>query len=325
MNYRATSSEDDPQDRRAGRADDDLAGRGTAEAGAADAAAPRLDPWSSASLPHTVLGYLGLWAGLLACGAMFLGWCGIAFLISPLLDPERRRRIGRVGMHRLFHRYLALLGRLNLVQVDNAELAGLRHERSLILAPNHPSMMDVILIISRLPDVGCIMKAELWDNIFLGAGARMAEFIRNDSPRSMIKLAVQDLQRGSHLLIFPEATRTVRAPVNELSGGFALIAKKANAPIQTILIESDSPYLRKGWSLFRLPPMPIRFRLRLGRRFEPRDDVESLVAELERYFIEELGEGRPTVAGAPAQPMAAGAMAECVPAERPTAPARRAA
>ena len=84
--------------------------------------------------------------------------------------------------------------------------------------------------------------------------ARMAEFIRNDSPRNMIKLAVRDLQRGSQLLIFPEATRTVTPPVNQLSGGFALIAKKANTPIQTILIETDSPYLRKGWPLFRLPP-----------------------------------------------------------------------
>jgi 1-acyl-sn-glycerol-3-phosphate acyltransferase len=178
-------------------------------------------------------------------------------------------------------------------------------------------MMDVILVISRLTDVGCVMKAELWDNIFLGAGARMADFIRNDSPRSMIKMAVHDLQRGSQLLIFPEATRTVTEPVNPLSGGFALIAKKANAPIQTILIETDSPYLRKGWSLFRLPPMPITFRLQLGRRFEPRDDVESLIADVERYFIEQLSKdaaGKPAVA------------AEVVPhAQAPAAPERRAA
>jgi 1-acyl-sn-glycerol-3-phosphate acyltransferase len=133
------------------------------------------------------------------------------------------------------------------------------------------------------------MKAELWDNIFLGAGARMADFIRNDSPRSMIKRAVCDLKRGSQLLIFPEATRTVRPPVNPLSGGFALIAKKANAPVQTILIETDSPYLRKGWPLFLLPPLPITFRVRLGRRFEPCDDAESLAAEVERYFTAELG------------------------------------
>ena len=327
MNYRATSSAADSQDRRAaGAADADYPDPGRVGADAADGGAPDLGLRPAGSLVQTVAGYLALWFGLLTCGTMFLGWCGIAFLISPLLGAEQRRRIGRLGMHWLFRTYLALLRWVNIVQVDNAALAGLRHERSLILAPNHPSMMDVILIISRLSNVGCVMKAELWDNIFLGAGSRMAEFIRNVSPRSMIKLAVRDLQRGSQLLIFPEATRTVREPINEVSGGFALIAKKANAPVQTILIESDSPYLRKGWSLFRLPPMPIRFRLRLGRRFEPRNDVESLVTDLERYFIEALGEGRPGIAGTPAQPGAANATAGSVPpAEAPPAPARRAA
>ena len=233
--------------------------------------------------------WLGLWFGLLLCGTLFLGWCAIAFVIRPLLSAPRRRRVGRVAMQRAFHFYLATLRLLGIVEVDNSELLALRHEQSLILAPNHPSMMDVLLVISRLDNVGCIMKAELWDNVFLGAGARLAGFIRNDSPHNMIRLAVQDLQRGSQLLIFPEATRTVTLPVNRLSGGFALIAKKANAPIQTILIETDSPYLRKGWPLFRKPPMPIRFRLRIGRRFQPRDDVDALVADMERYYAEELG------------------------------------
>jgi len=286
MSHRASPSEAAPQDR-------DAAGR--ARAGGA---AP--EHLQASGLIRAAAGYLGLWFGLLTCAMLFLGWCGVAFVISPLLGAEQRRRAGRRGMHRIFGCYLQLLGWLNLVKVDNSALAGLRHERSLILAPNHPSMMDVILVISRLPDVGCIMKADLWDNIFLGAGARMADFIRNDSPRSMVKLAVRDLQRGSQLLIFPEATRTVRQPVNPLSGGFALIAKQANAPVQTILIETDSPYLRKGWSLFRLPPMPITFRLRLGRRFEPRSDVEALVADMEQYFMAELGDSASGPAGAPA-------------------------
>ncbi len=34
----------------------------------------------------------------------------------------------------------------------------------------------------------------------------------------------------------------------------------------------------------RLPPLPIRFGVRLGRRFEPRADHEALTREIEAYF-----------------------------------------
>ena len=40
----------------------------------------------------------------------------------------------------------------------------------------------------------------------------------------------------------------------------ALIAHRAQVPMQTILIETDSAYLSKGWPLFRKPPMPIHYR-----------------------------------------------------------------
>jgi 1-acyl-sn-glycerol-3-phosphate acyltransferase len=247
---------------------------------------------SLVALARTAAGYLGLWFGLLTCGTLFLGWCAVAGLISPFMAATQRRRVGRLGMHKIFGIFLRILHAFGIVKVDNQALLALRHEPALILAPNHPSMLDVVLVISRLENVGCIMKAELWDNVFLGAGARMADFIRNDCAQNMIRLAVRDLKRGSHLLIFPEATRTVRAPVNPLAGGYALVAKKAGASIQTILIETESPYLRKGWPLFRLPPMPIHYSVRLGRRFEPCDDVDSLVAEMERYYIEELDRGK---------------------------------
>ena len=61
--------------------------------------------------------------------------------------------------------------------------------------------------------------------------------------------------------------------------------------MQTILIETDSAYLSKGWSLFRKPPMPIHYRVRLGRRFDPSQHTRRFMAELEHYFAHELGQG----------------------------------
>jgi 1-acyl-sn-glycerol-3-phosphate acyltransferase len=124
--------------------------------------------------------------------------------------------------------------------------------------------------------------------VFLGSGARLARYICNDSPVQMIREAVADLRRGGVLLLFPEGTRSVHAPINELKASIGVIAKQAAAPVQTLIVETDSPYLSKGWPLLRRPRLPIIYRVRLGRRFEPPLDVRAFMVELDRYYRDEL-------------------------------------
>jgi hypothetical protein len=58
--------------------------------------------------------------------------------------------------------------------------------------------------------------------------------------------------------------------------------------VQTLVIETDSPFLSKGWSLFRRPGLPITYRVRLGKRFDPPADVPAFTAELDRYYRQAL-------------------------------------
>ncbi|HEX3396621.1 MAG TPA: hypothetical protein VHS76_07955, partial [Steroidobacteraceae bacterium] len=75
---------------------------------------------------------------------------------------------------------------------------------------------------------------------------------------------------------------------NPLVGSVGLIAKHAKVPVQTLVIETDSPFLSKGWPLFKRPELPITYRVRLGQRFEPPADVPTFTAELDRYYREAL-------------------------------------
>jgi 1-acyl-sn-glycerol-3-phosphate acyltransferase len=104
----------------------------------------------------------------------------------------------------------------------------------------------------------------------------------------MIRDAVASLHAGGQLVLFPEGTRTVQTPINPLRPGITLIAHLAEVPIQTVIIETESPYLRKGWPLLRMPPLPIVMRARLGRRFVPEADHRATLRRLEAYFATEL-------------------------------------
>lgn len=241
-----------------------------------------------AGIARTGYEYLVFYLGYLYFGV----GCALTSLLSGALHPLLPRRFGcrlgrrLTGLH--FRAFLALLQASGLVKIDLAALDSLRGQHSIIIAPNHPCLLDAVLIISRLPQIACIMKADIWDSFFLGGGARLSGYIRNDSPVSLVRRSTQELRAGHQLLVFPEGTRTREPYINHFRGGFALMAKKSRAEIQTIFIETQSDFLNKGWPPLKKPAFPLIYRARLGKRTTVEGDVRTFVTNLEQYYRHEL-------------------------------------
>jgi 1-acyl-sn-glycerol-3-phosphate acyltransferase len=234
--------------------------------------------------------YFVLYGGLLLFALMCLAWSIPAGVLRHLMQGKTGERVSQYAIMLVFRTYLAAIRMSGLVKCDLSALDALRNERGIIITTNHPSLIDVVLIASRLPHIVCILKAQLLDNPLLGGGARMAGYIRNDSAGKLIRRSVEAVHQGNQLLIFPEGTRTVSFPVNEFKDGFGLIARKAGVPIQTVIIETDSPFLGKHWPLSKKPEFPLVYRVRLGQRFEASGDVKTFVSDLERYYREQLAQ-----------------------------------
>ncbi len=225
---------------------------------------------------------------LLLLGLGSLLWNALAALLYPLLPRHVGRRVGRAAIAYGYRLFWCATRASGVVRLHAQALDALRDEPGLIIAANHPSLLDALMLVARLPRSACIMKANLMRNPFLAPGARLARYIRNDSTYGLVQLAVTDLRQGGQLVMFPEGTRTTQPPVNRFHGGITLIAHRARAPIQAVFIDTSSPYLCKGWPLWRLPPLPVVFSLRLGRRFEPGDNPAAQLAEIEAHFAAEL-------------------------------------
>jgi 1-acyl-sn-glycerol-3-phosphate acyltransferase len=226
------------------------------------------------------------WLGLLS-----LGWNLVAFVLRFFLRGERALRVGRAGIAYGYRFYWACARASGLMRLEAESLDVLRDEPGgMLIAANHPSLLDALMIVARLPRSACVMKGALVHNPFLGAGASLAGYVANDSTRTMVRTAVENLHQGCQLVVFPEGTRSP-APgrIHPFSRSIALIAHRAQVPIQAVVIETDSPYLGKGWPLWKLPPIPIVFRARLGERFAPGQDPDALSARMEDYFRRELG------------------------------------
>lgn len=222
---------------------------------------------------------------LLAFALLSLGWSLPAALLAKLLPASVGEPLGQRAIGGGFRLYLALLQGCGMLRADFSALDALRDEQGLVIAPNHPSLLDAVVMTSRLPRVVCIAKASIWHNPLLGGGMRLAGYVRNDAPLTMIRNAAAALRAGRQVLIFPEGTRTPPgAALGPVTRSFALLAQQAGAPVQTVIIEMDPPYLGKGWPPLRRPPLPLHVRVRLGARFAAGGDARCLSEEVARHL-----------------------------------------
>ena len=222
-------------------------------------------------------------------GASLLLLSSVARILVFLLPRTVAVKFGRSAVSFIYRCCWASAQWLGLMRIDAGALDVLRGERrGLILAANHPTMLDAMLVVARLPRTVCVMRADLMRNVFLGPGARLASYIGNDSGRSVVRESVAALREGHMLVLFPEGTRTANPPVDAFKPGITLIAKLADVPIQTVLIRCESPYLRKGWPLLRTPPRKVVIHVTLGRRFQASADCRGSLRRIEAYFAREL-------------------------------------
>jgi 1-acyl-sn-glycerol-3-phosphate acyltransferase len=227
---------------------------------------------------------LSLYTALALLGAICLAWTVVALPSLLVLPENTARRFGRLGIRAGFRIFVWALGVLGVYRFDLRVLRTLNQSSALILAPNHPTIIDALLIIAFVPRVTCIMKPSLMNSVFLGPGARLARYIPARTPRRMIKEAVAELRRGGIVLLFPEGTRTTRAPLNALQDAVGIIAREAAVPVQTLVIETNSPYLSKGWSLFRPASLPVSdCRLQETRAHSPACWIEPYGASCRKH------------------------------------------
>lgn len=193
----------------------------------------------------------------------------------------------RLQLHRRFARYVALLERRGIIQTEFIGFEKAENWRGSVIAPNHPSILDALLVISRLPGLDCVMNSRLLRDPVMSGAAHLCGFIRNDTPLSMVRDTRDRLAEGHNVLIFPEGTRTgCSETIGPLRHGYASAAARAGAPVRTVLIECDSDYFGRDFAFFRPAPCPIRYRLTAARVFETGTErnPRRISAEIEDYF-----------------------------------------
>lgn len=130
-----------------------------------------------------------------------------------------------------------------------------------ILAPNHVSYFDPPAVGSACPrKVHFMAKQELFEVPVLKYWMRAVSTFpvrRGQADRGALRKAVEILQRGDVVCVFPEGRRVAPGAENKGDSGVILIAQMAGVPVVPMAIVGTQPLFRKNFPWFS--SIEIRF------------------------------------------------------------------
>lgn len=237
------------------------------------------------------------------CFAWFgIGGLVLRVFVFPALSvvlrgqPERQRVCKNV-VHHVFRLFVWLMAKVGVIRYEIRGAGRLRRQGLLIVA-NHPSLIDVVLLISQVRQADCVVKGALLRNPFTRGPLRATGYVCNDSGVGMVDACIDSLRAGNNLVIFPEGTRTVPGESLRLQRGAANIAVRGGFPLTPVVIRCEPPTLAKGEKWYRVPPSRPRFVLEVhediplsrwvAEDVEPTHAVRQATQSLTDYFCREI-------------------------------------
>lgn len=204
----------------------------------------------------------GLSFTVFGIGGFFLG-----VFIMPLLgvfcrDQNNKNRRSQHLLHYSFYFFIGLMHRLGIMTYEIEGLEKLNRPGQLIIA-NHPTLIDIVFLISRIPKVSCIVKSKLLNNPFMRWVIINTGFISNHDPEKLIDECVNHLQAGGIMVIFPEGTRTVPGEAYRFQRGAAAIALQAKTILTPVVITCIPSTLTKAEKWYQIPDRPFHLAMRV--------------------------------------------------------------
>ena len=244
--------------------------------------------------------YLWRLAATAFCFAVFgLGGLLVPLVATPFLyllpgsAADRQRRARRL-VHWLFRAFAGLMTGLGVMswQVEGLEKL---NRRGLLVLANHPTLIDVVLLVALIPNANCIVKSRLLNNPAMRGLIGLAGYITNDRGGNLLDQAASSLAAGDVLVAFPEGTRSREGSLLHLQRGAANVAVRCQVPVTPVVIHCSPPTLSKEHKWYHIPERPfvMSFSVKDDIAITPYLDCPAplgsrrLTSTLEQLFSEE--------------------------------------
>jgi len=189
-----------------------------------------------------------------------------------ILHPkERFKKYGRRFVSSSMRGFVSLMRFLGIVDLKVDDRENYRHLSSKILVSNHPSLLDIVMLFSLVPNADCIVNVYLDHNVIVKGVVRQIYILNSLDFDDLVQACNESLRQGNCLIIFPEGTRTPRSGKVILRKGAARIAMASGCPIVPVHIGGTDKYglgKKDAWTGFN-PRERYVYNISMGPEIDP--------------------------------------------------------
>lgn len=229
-------------------------------------------------------------------GALTMGLLIFSLIRLVTRDPLKTKRRIQYTIHKGFAFFIWWMKTLGIMTIEYQGVDKLKKDQGVIVIANHPSLIDVVIIIGLIPYADCIVKQALWNNFFIKWIVKAA-YIPNRNAEGLFDDCRKALEDGGNLVIFPEGTRSVAGKPLKFQRGISNIAIKTNAEIRPIQVHCKPEFLTKRLKWYQIPEKKAHFLIKVDDRISTASNIEGvkptmasrkLTQYLEEYYKERV-------------------------------------
>jgi 1-acyl-sn-glycerol-3-phosphate acyltransferase len=253
------------------------------------------------------LGYCWRWGGtaisfaVFGIGSLFLGIIVVPLISIVIRDKDRRLRWSRAVVGEAMKGFAFFMSGVGVLRYEITGFENVDKNKNYLILANHPSLIDVVFLLSIFPTAECVVKEPLKRNFFTRRLMNGVDYLSNEDPIAWLQECVERLEDGRSLILFPEGTRTDPGEPLNFKAGAGSIAVRAGAECLPVIISCEPTTLTKSESWHHVPDRRVFFSIRIQPPISARDVLtdsgytrqagRAFNQYLHRYFTGKLIKG----------------------------------
>lgn len=212
-------------------------------------------------------------------------FCSVAAIISGLINPYSRFTNGIIRF------WAGSLLKISGIRLEIYGLENIKPGQPYVFMGNHQSTFDIMTCLSVIPGTARFLaKQELFRIPIFAQGMRAVGMIpvdrgNREKARKSLEKAVDEINNGVSVIIFPEGTRTRDGNIQAFKKGGFVLALKGGIPIMPMVLSGAREVMQKKDLRLHKGRIRIDFLEPVSTANLTYEDRNSLVEQIRTLII----------------------------------------